>query len=230
MSKFIRTHLTYANVISSLALLLLCGGATALAATHLGKSSVGSKQLKSGSVSAAKLKRNAVTTTKIAGDAVTGAKVDLATLGTVPSADHAITATKADDADTVDGQRVIKVNYRADGGSDRTAIFNESGLTIEASCVQGTPTLGATTTKDRSSIYSFVAADVGAADPFEDDLEGGGFDHGTLFDLLAGGNGNINLVHFEYDALDGTIVTGTLAVDSGGAVNDCLVTGDVIVG
>jgi hypothetical protein len=104
--KQIRKRLTYANVVSSICLFLLLGGATALAAGQLGKNTVGSKQLKKNAVTAAKIKKNAVTeakvasnavtgakikdgavtTTKIGPDAVTGAQVNEATLGTVPSA------------------------------------------------------------------------------------------------------------------------------------------------
>lgn len=73
--KRLRKRLTYANVMSSIAVFLVLGGA-AFAATQLPKNSVGTKQLK----------KNAVTTAKIKKDAVTGAKVKESTLGTVPSA------------------------------------------------------------------------------------------------------------------------------------------------
>jgi hypothetical protein len=54
---------------------------TAYAGSQLAASSVGTKQLK----------RNAVTTNKIADGAVTGPKIDMSTLGTVPSAANANT-------------------------------------------------------------------------------------------------------------------------------------------
>jgi hypothetical protein len=47
--------LTYSNVVSTICLVLLLGGGTAYAAAHLGKGSVGTKQLKSGAVTPAKL-------------------------------------------------------------------------------------------------------------------------------------------------------------------------------
>jgi hypothetical protein len=94
--KQARKRLTYANVMSSLAVFLVLGGGAAFAASKLAKNSVGSTQLKRNAVTAAKLKRNAVTEAKIANSAVTGAKIragavtgakiDLATLGAVPSA------------------------------------------------------------------------------------------------------------------------------------------------
>ncbi len=86
--KQLHKRLTYANVMSSIAVFLVLGG-TAFAATQLGKNSVGTKQLKKNAVTAAKIKKNAVTTAKVKNDAVTGAKVNEGTLGTVPSANVA---------------------------------------------------------------------------------------------------------------------------------------------
>jgi hypothetical protein len=74
--KQIRKRLTYANVMSSLAVFLILGGATAIAAkTALPKKSVGTKQLKANAVTPAKLKKDAVTEAKIKNGAVTGAKI-----------------------------------------------------------------------------------------------------------------------------------------------------------
>jgi hypothetical protein len=125
--KQIRKRLTYANVMSSIAVFLVLGGA-AFAAAQLPKNSVGAKQLKKNAVTAAKLKNNAVTagkirngavngakiaassvatgnivegsvtTGKIAEGAVTGAKVDEASLGQVPSANVANEAASAQPA------------------------------------------------------------------------------------------------------------------------------------
>jgi hypothetical protein len=91
--KQIKKRLTYANVVSSIALFLVLGGATAFAAGQLAKNSVGTKQLKKNAVTAAKIKKNAITTAKIKKDAVTGVKVKESTLGTVPSASLASALT-----------------------------------------------------------------------------------------------------------------------------------------
>ncbi len=53
--KALRKRLTYANVMSSLALFLVLAGGTAFAASQLGKETVGAKQLKKGAVTPAKL-------------------------------------------------------------------------------------------------------------------------------------------------------------------------------
>lgn len=106
--KQIRKRLTYANVMSSIAVFVVLGGG-AVAASQLPKNSVGSKQLKKNAVKASKIAKSAVngakiadgsvtnaeiadgavTTSKIADNAATGAKVDEATLSEVPSARNA---------------------------------------------------------------------------------------------------------------------------------------------
>lgn len=77
-----RPRLTYANVMSTLAVFLVIGGGAAYAASHLGKNSVGTKQIK----------KNAVTGAKVKDQSLTGKDINLGKLGTVPTATHAATA------------------------------------------------------------------------------------------------------------------------------------------
>jgi hypothetical protein len=56
----IRKRFTYANVMSSIAVFLVLGGATALAADQLGKNTVGTKQLKKNAVTSAKVKNRSL--------------------------------------------------------------------------------------------------------------------------------------------------------------------------
>jgi hypothetical protein len=81
----LKARLTYSNVMVTILAVVVLGSGAAYAAGHLGKNSVGPKQLK----------RNAVTTAKIKNNAVTGAKIELSSLGTVPSASKANTADSA---------------------------------------------------------------------------------------------------------------------------------------
>ncbi len=101
----IRKRLTYANVMSSIAVFLVLGGATAFAA-----SKIGSHQLKANSVTTAKIKKNAVTTAKIKNGAVTGAKVKLSTLGTVPNS-AATDVIKASKGTLTNGQQATVFEY-----------------------------------------------------------------------------------------------------------------------
>ena len=81
--------MTYANVVATLALILVVAGGSAFAASQLPKNSVGTKQLKRNSVTTAKIKNGAVTAAKIKNGAVTGIKIETSSLGTVPSAANA---------------------------------------------------------------------------------------------------------------------------------------------
>ena len=76
---------------SSIAVFLLIGGATAFAASQLGKNTVGTKQLKKNAVTAAKIKKNAVATAKIKGNAVTTAKIKNGAVTTTKIGNGAVT-------------------------------------------------------------------------------------------------------------------------------------------
>ncbi len=84
MMKTLGSKLTYANVMSTLCFFLLLGGG-AYAAIKLPKNSVGTKQIKNNAVTGAKIKKGTIT----------GTNINLAKLGTVPSATNAATASTA---------------------------------------------------------------------------------------------------------------------------------------
>lgn len=137
--KQISKRITYANVMSTIAVFLVLGGATAIAA-GLAKNSVGPKQLKKNAVTTKKIKNNAVTTAKIKNGAVTGAKLNVGSIPTVPSAAHAATAgtaTSAGNANTVGGQSVHKIFRTLNAGQLNVAIANVGGFTLVASCESG---------------------------------------------------------------------------------------------
>lgn len=92
--KQIRTRLTYANVMSTLALFLVLSGATALAAQQLGKKTVGAKQLKTNAVTTPKIKKEAVSGAKLKKGSVSGDKVGNGAIGTDKLADSAVTTGK----------------------------------------------------------------------------------------------------------------------------------------
>lgn len=103
--KLIRKRLTYANVMSSIAVFLILGGATAFAAKKIGSNqikgnSITTGKIKKEAVTTSKIKKNAISTAKIANGAVTGPKINVGSLGTVPNATHATTADTATTAIT----------------------------------------------------------------------------------------------------------------------------------
>lgn len=91
LARRLRNRLTYANVMATLALFVALGGAS-YAATQLPRNSVGAKQLKKGAVTGAKVKPHSLT----------GTALNLAKLGTVPSAAHAGIADSAGHAASAD--------------------------------------------------------------------------------------------------------------------------------
>ena len=88
----LRQRLTYANVMSTVAVFLALGGATAIAAGQLGKNSVGARQLKARSVTTGKVANNAINGTKVANHSLSGDDINVAALGTVPQATNAASA------------------------------------------------------------------------------------------------------------------------------------------
>jgi hypothetical protein len=97
-------RLSYANVMSTLAVFLVLGGGAAVAAQVLAPNSVGPKLLRQeavtrakfreGAVSSAQLADGAVTTGKLADGSVAGAKLAAAGVGTDRLADGSVTAAK----------------------------------------------------------------------------------------------------------------------------------------
>jgi hypothetical protein len=85
----IRQHLSYANVMSTIAVVLALGGATAFAASTLSRNSVGTKQLR----------KDAVTGAKVKDGSLSGSDIDTASLGEVPAARRAKAADQAEKAD-----------------------------------------------------------------------------------------------------------------------------------
>lgn len=77
--KKIRSRITYANVMSSLAVFLVLGGATAFAATK-----IGSNEIKANAILTGKIKKEAVTAGKVKNAAITNSKL----------ADGAVTESK----------------------------------------------------------------------------------------------------------------------------------------
>jgi hypothetical protein len=84
---------------SSIAVFLILGGATAFAAKKIGSNeikgnSITTGKIKKEAVSTAKIKDNSISTSKIQNDAVTGEKVKESSLSEVPSAANAANAAK----------------------------------------------------------------------------------------------------------------------------------------
>jgi hypothetical protein len=220
--KQIRKRLTYANVMSSIAVFLLLGGATAFAA-----SKIGSSQIKSNAITTGKIKKEAITTSKIKKDAVTGAKVKESTLGTVPSATNATNATNANNANTVGGRTVTNVFVKIPVNSTVT-VGTFGAFKIVATC-------------NASGNFENFELDPQASD--SDIAAFGDGNEGPIFEREQGKEPNsINLngsgvtenergiTTFSASQSGGAVVTGTLGYDDTAtfnAENVCAIYGEV---
>jgi hypothetical protein len=97
MAAKIRAQLTYANVMSSLAVFLVLAGGTALA---LSKNSVRSKHIKNGQVRSVDIQNSGVKGVDVLDNSLTGADIDESSLGQAPSAQNAVNAQHAQSADS----------------------------------------------------------------------------------------------------------------------------------
>lgn len=130
-----------ALVISILALFVALGG-TSYAVTQLPKNSVGTPQLK----------KNAVTGAKVKDGSLSGTDLDLATLGTVPSASS---ANRADSAQTAD--------RAGTAGSAGTANSATTAGTADRATTAGSATSAATATRADSAATADSATTAGSA-------------------------------------------------------------------
>jgi hypothetical protein len=109
--KAIGRRLTYANVVSTIALFLVLAGGAAYAA-KVAKKSVGPSQLKANAVTTAKIKANSITTRKIKRNAIANAKIKDGAVESEKIYDGSVSFTDLDST-TMPYSRVVR---KARGG------------------------------------------------------------------------------------------------------------------
>ncbi len=97
--KQIRKHITFANVMSSIAVFLVLGGGAAYAAKKIGSNeikgnSITTGKIKKNAITASKIKKNSITNVKIKGGAVTAAKLAAGSVGTAQLANGGVNSEK----------------------------------------------------------------------------------------------------------------------------------------
>lgn len=137
----IRKRLTYANVVSTLAVFLVIGGATAIAA-KVPRHSVGPRQLKANAVTTLKIKANAVTNRKIKKNAVTTVKIRDGSVSGVKIASEAVDFDKI-----ATGTNVI-----ATAGGGPVAADSATAATI--------PLAGTTSFTPQAGLVDFLSVEV----------------------------------------------------------------------
>jgi hypothetical protein len=236
-------------LIALLALFVAMGGTT-FAVSRIPRNSVGSKQLKRSavrsrniardavqtrhlrkrSVTRSKIAKNAVSSDLVGKDALTGGDILESSLGTVPLASSALSASTAGNADRIDGLHAAKIDYRSTAGTGAVEILRLGGLALTATCAAG-PSIDvrATTTTGNAEIRAWgfggpAGSGVTAAD---DDFEvGDSFDVDDVFSPAAEGGATL-----AYTTDAGAQVTATLQYDQStplGGTTACMVGGTAL--
>lgn len=195
----LRSYLTYANVMATVAVFLALGGAGAYAAkkkAKLAPNSVLSSHIRDGQVSSADIANGAVTGAKVLDGTLSGLdlapdslgpdEIDESSLGVVPQASSASTA---DTANAVGNVEARTIQFRKnDGDSADVEVLNLGGLVLTAKCATGTGeemSVTATTTIDDASLISRWSDTSGVSSAIEDD-----FLVGDPAPPIISGNGN----------------------------------------
>ena len=165
-------RLTYANVVSTIALFLVLAGGAAYAA-KVGKKSVGPAQLKANAVTTAKIKANAVTTRKIKKNAVANGKIKDGAVESAKIADGSVTRTDLAEA-TLPYSRIVfetRGNSTVQLESGKPAVYPLANATYSQEAGRDDTVMGAldvsfkpTCTKPRQ-VQAYILAD--AAKPVE---------------------------------------------------------------
>jgi hypothetical protein len=151
-------RLSYANVVSTIALIVAIGGGTAFAVSQIGskdikKDAVRAKQIKKDAVRSDEIQDGAVGSPDLAAGSVTGAnlgegavsspKIAPGAIGTAALADNAATGAKVDestlgpvpDATVWNGITVSPFSFALpDPSPTTTQLFDDSGTTVQAGC------------------------------------------------------------------------------------------------
>jgi hypothetical protein len=239
--KQIRKRLTYANVMSSIAIFLVLGGATAFAASkitskQLQSNSVTTAKIKKNAVTASKIKKNSITTSKVANGAITGAKLNLGTVGKVPSAtnaDHAITADSAGNANTVNGQTVTKV-FKTFNAGQSGVVASIAGYTISATCESANVDVLLTTPSSPASVAWAQGNGSSEGPTFEYDSEETGTPSEVRLDGESPNDNDYGQSTFVASLNNGSTISGVLGFDYDTFDNNppdvCIVSGQIISG
>ncbi len=245
--KQIRKRVTYANVMSSIAVFLVLGGGAAYAAKKIGsneikgnsittgkikKEAVAAAKIKKNAVITAKIANNAVTTAKIADDAVTGDKVKESTLAEVPNAAN---AKNANNANTVGGQSVVRIFGQVPSGAvSQQTIASFAGFTLTSNCEGTDPDINL---NSPSGIAFDMKAQgngsgAGTVGPFTSATQGSS--SGTLtLDRDGTVNNDRGAASFSAALLNGTVVSGEIGFDDANSFSNtpaCAIYGQVTIG
>lgn len=152
----LRRHLSYANVMASIAVFVALGGVGYAAATIDGNSIV------KRTIGAGKLKNGTLTSNQVKQNALTGSVIDESTLGTVPTAATATSAATATNATSADSAKTATSADTA--GSAGTAETANSAKTAETAGHATTADSADTATEADTATSAAMAGDADTLD------------------------------------------------------------------
>jgi hypothetical protein len=133
----LRRHITYANVVATLALVIALGGGAVYAASKIGAQGIRKNAIRSYHIRNKQVKRQdiaggSINSRKVSNDSLTGKDIKEASLGLVPS---------SQDAHTVNGisERVVRASLANPTAS--TQVLAQGGLTVLMSCGASSATI-----------------------------------------------------------------------------------------
>jgi hypothetical protein len=214
----LRRRLSYANVVSTLALVLALSGGAVYAANKIGaggirKGAIRSFHIKNRQVRRQDIAGGSINSRKVSNDSLTGKDIKEARLGLVPS---------AQDARTVSGitERVVRASLP--NPSSATQVVSLGGLAATLSCPGGTATLEVrgVSPEDEGTIFD---SDSGASQQFDSDtpqtvVTAGTIDPGIA--TLRRVDGTLTRLDFELLSL----------ANGFGGTDDCFLNGFLISG
>ncbi len=251
----IRGHLTYANVVATLALIIAVGGGAAYAANTVFSEDIVNNEVKSVDIAP-----GAVDTSDIADDAVNSHKIlpgsvqtsDIGT-GQVRSSDvldNDLTGADVNEptlsgvnAGTVSGLQVRKINFQVPIGTGPTPVLDLAGLQITAECQNfgDLVDVKAFTSKNGASAHYFAGSTFQTDDTDEirsidadqrAPTNGFYFDVGDSLEIdnATPNSGQASIGTLHYSAPDGSVVVAHLALDEVRNVDTHLLEGCTLTG
>lgn len=219
----LRRHITYANVVATLALVLAAGSGGVYAANKIGgsqirKGAVRSIQIKNrqvrrqdiagGSINSRKVSNSSLTGKDVRRDALTGLDLNEASLGLVPL---------AQDARTLGGVSLRMIRASQPDGAPGTTALAQAGLSVILSCPGGVATI---------EVRGTSAGDFGTV--FDSDSSGvQQFDSTTAQSVPTAGQSNTGIASVR--RADGTLSRldfELLSIGDGlGTQDDCFLNG-----
>jgi hypothetical protein len=229
MRAFGRRHLTYANVMATIAVFVAVGGSAFATSYVITKSS----QIKDGAVTGADVrdaslsnkdvKNGSLTGSDVKDGSLNGVDLDLTKLGKVPSS---ATADRAQVSDEVDGQHVERVAATLPLGTATQVIGADGGLQVRAGCSpSGELTLAVSSTTAHALVRASVIsafeppADIAVID--DADLNPG--ENLPLFEAHGRGTAQI-----AYQSADNRISTAVIGFGELTGPQTCTVNGTLV--